>query len=192
MDYAILMEERVSADRSSQSVIKFQAGSTITDEFYFFSGLWFRDKLPIIYEDNGRGDISNYSEYINFIDLYGGVEYSFSSWLASYTFYEQYYDRTADNLDFFITFGLSGTLYDDTNQNVSYFSELYLARDSNVNADAFGVFGSESALKYRYKVYDQQAVLYLQAVWNTDAAYTNQAQLFDGYYSTRFGIQLNF
>ena len=38
----------------------------------------------------------------------------------------------------------------------------------------------------------KNAALYAQAVWNTDAKYTEQYRLQDGYYSTRFGVQLNF
>jgi len=194
VDFNILMEERVDSRKSSQTVLKFQAGDAITENLYFFSGLWLRDKLPIVYEDNlhGSGLIAGDSEYVNFVDLYGGLSYSFVSWFQLYGFYEVYYDRTGDSFGTFTALGFSGTVIDMGNHNIGYFSELYLAKDSNSNADGYGIFGSESALKYRYAIYDKNAALYIQAVWNTDAEHTQQYRLLDGYYSTRFGIQLNF
>ena len=193
VDLNILMEERVDSRKSSQTVLKFQAGQAITDDLYFFSGLWFRDKLPIIYADNGLGGLeAENSYYINFVDLYGGLQYSLTSWFAPYTFYEEYYDHTNDTFGGFLAFGFGGSAYDNGNHNVSYFSEIYFAENSNASADAFGIFGSESALKYKYGIYDKNAALYVQAVWNTDATYTQQSNLLDGYYSTRFGVQLNF
>ena len=193
VDYNILMEERVDSRKSSQTVLKFQAGNAITENLYFFSGFWLRDKLPIIYEDNHLGNpVAGDSEYINFMDLYGGLSYSFVSWFQLYGFYEVYYDRTGHSFGTFIAFGFSGTILDMGNHNIGYFSELYLAKDSDKTADGYGIFGSESAIKYKYGIYDKNAALYIQAVWNTDAQYTQQYRLQDGYYSTRFGVQLNF
>ena len=193
VDYNILMEERVDSRKTSQTVLKFQVGQGITDDLYFFSGLWLRDKLPTIYEDNHLGDLTaGDSEYVNFVDLYGGLSYSLVSWFQPYGFYELYYDRTSDSFGTFAALGFSGTLLDAGNHNIGYFSELYFAKDSDKTADGYGIFGSETALKYRYSIYDKNADLYVQAVWNTDAAYTEQYRLQDGYYSTRFGVQLNF
>lgn len=193
IDYNILMEERVNSERKSQTLLKFQLGHAITDDLYFFSALWLRDQLPILYEHNGGGLYAPAnSEYINFIDLYGGLSYSLASWFSPYFFYEQYYDNSAHETDFFVAIGFSGTVFDSGNHNVGYFSELYGARNSNNSLDGFGIFGSETAAKYKYAIYDKQAALYIQAVWNTDAAYTDTYKLVDGYYSTRFGIQLNF
>ena len=193
VDYSILMEERVDSRKSSQTVLKFQAGNAITENLYFFSGLWLRDKLPIIYEDNHLGNpVAGASEYINFVDLYGGLSYSFVSWFQLYGFYEVYYDRTGDSFGGFTALGFSGTVFDMGNHNIGYFSELYLAKNSDNTADGYGIFGSESAIKYKYGIYDKNAALYIQAVWNTDAQYTQQYRLQDGYYSTRFGVQLNF
>ena len=193
VDFNILMEERVDSRKESQTVLKFQAGDAIIENLYFFSGLWLRDKLPIIDEDNHLGNlVTSDSEYINFVDLYGGLSYSFVSWFQLYGFYEVYYDRTGDSLGTFTALGFSGTAIDIGNHNIGYFSELYLAKDSNVNADGYGIFGSESALKYKYSIYNKNVALYIQAVWNTDAEHTEKYRLLDGYYSTRFGIQLNF
>jgi len=194
IDYNILTEERVDSRKSSQTVLKFQAGDTITENLYFFSALWLRDKLPIVYEDNlhGNGFTQSDSEYVNFVDLYGGLSYSFVNWFQLYGFYEVYYDRTGDSLGTFTALGFSGTILDQGNHSIGYFSELYLSKNSNKTADGYGIFGSESALKYKYSIYDKNAALYIQAVWNTDAEYTQQYRLLDGYYSTRFGVQLNF
>ena len=193
VDYSILMEERVNAERKSQTLLKAQAGFAITDDLYFFSGLWLRDQLPIIYEHNEDNVLlSSKSEYINFIDLYGGVQYSLVSWFQPYSFYEVYYARTSDSFGTFLAVAFAGTALDMGNHNVSYYSELYLAKDSNPTADGYGIYGSETAAKYKYSIYDKNAALYIQAVWNTDASYTDTYKLVDGYYSTRLGIQLNF
>ena len=193
VDYNVLMEERVDSRKVSQTVLKFQAGDSLADDLYLFSGLWFRDQLPIIYEDNGLGSLTpGESEYIEFVDMYVGLQYAVTSWFQPYGFYEVYYDDTSNSFGSFGAVGFGGTALDHGHHNIGYFTELYLSNHSNSSADGFGIFGSESAVKYKYSIYDKQAALYIQAVWNTDASYTQQYRLEDGYYSTRFGIQLNF
>ena len=193
VDYSILMEERIDARKISQTLLKAQAGQAITDDLYFFSGLWLRDQIPIIYEHNDQDVlVSTKSEYINFVDLYGGLQYSLVSWFQPYSFYEVYYNNKSDSFGTFLAVGFAGTGFDMGNHNISYFSELYLAKDSNPTADGYGIYGSETALKYKYGIYDKNAALYIQAVWNTDASHTDSYKLVDGYYSTRLGIQLNF
>jgi len=197
-NFNVLIEERIASDKTSQTLLKLQAGTNITDKLSFFSGLWLRDKLPFYFSQVKLDEADVYyqqngSDYINYVDLYGGLSYNLHQYFNPYFFFEVYYDRPdADQWGSFLALGFSGTLYSEGKHNVSYYSEFYYTVDT-YDLDSFNYWSSETALKYKYSIYEKTA-LYIQAVWNTDqddAGY-GVHDFSEGTYSTRLGIQVDF
>jgi len=191
-NFNILMEERIFSDKTSQTLLKLQADHMITDKLGFFGGIWLRDKLPV-YADSHH--LAGESDYINYIDMYAGLSYSLHQYFNPYFFYEEYNDRAHEATQWggFLATGFSGTLYNEGKHNLSYFTEWYTTLNT-YELDNWRLWGTESALKYKYSIYEQTQ-LYIQAVWNTDSDENGEYGLHgyaDGIYSTRLGIQVNF
>jgi hypothetical protein len=194
-NFNVLIEERISSDNSSQTLLKLQAGRNITDKLSFFSGIWLRDKLPFYFNETHQGEYEKAdSEYINYIDIYAGLSYNLHQYFNPYFFYEVYYDRPheSDEWGGFLALGFSGTLYNENKHNISYYSEFYYTLGT-YDLDNFNYWSSETALKYKYSIYEKTA-LYIQAVWNTDQDAEGYGihDFSEGTYSTRLGIQVDF
>ena len=190
-NFNILMEERIFSDQTSQTLLKIQTDRMLTDKLGFFGAIWLRDKLPV-YTDTHH--LAGESDYINYIDIYAGLSYSLHQYFNPYFFYEEYNDRGHETTQWggFLATGFSGTLYNEGKHNLSYFTEWYTTLNT-YELDNWRLWGTESALKYKYSIYEQTQ-LYIQAVWNTDSDEEGYGVhgYSDGIYSTRLGIQVNF
>lgn len=190
-NFNLILEERVSSDKSSQTLIKIQTDTMLTEKISLFGAIWLRDKLPVYHD---KGTLTDESEYINYVDLYVGMSYSLHQYFSPYFFFEQYIDRGHIDTEYgnFLATGFSGTLLNEGKHNISYYTEWYTTVNT-YELDNWHLWGTESALKYKYSIYDKTQ-LYLQAVWNTDS--NDEGYGVHGYsegtYSTRLGIQVNF
>ena len=190
-NFNLLMEERVFSDKTSQTLLKLQADTMLTEELTLWGGVWLRDKLPV-YTDPSH--LSGESEYINYVDIFVGLSYSLHKYFNPYVFIEEYIDRGHETNQYgsFSAIGFSGTLYNEGKHNVGYFTEWYYTLNT-YDLENWNLWGTETAVKYKYTIYENTQ-LYIQGVWNTDSddegygvhGYT------DGIYSTRLGIQVNF
>ena len=186
-NFNVALEERISSDRSSQTLLKLGADTAVTDKISFFAAIWLRDQLPFYVDEEKHHHKIGDSDYINYVDMFAGLSYSLHQYFNPYAFYEVYYDRPEIDNQWggFAALGFSGTLYNEEKHNISYYTEWYITLNT-YDLDNFELWGTESALKYKYNIYDKTG-LYVQGVWNTaDMDYS------DGTYSTRFGIQVDF
>jgi len=192
-NFNVLIEERVFSDETSQTLLKLQTDTSITDKISFFSAIWFRDQVPV-YTLGAHPELLDKSEYIEYVDIFAGISYSMHQYFSPYVFLEAYYDRPIlDNQwGSFAAIGFSGTLYDEEKHNISYYTEWYFTLDT-YELDAGKFWSTESAIKYKYNIYEQTA-LYVQAVWNTDTDEEGYgvSGYSEGIYSTRIGIQVDF
>ena len=186
-NFNVALEERISSDRSSQTLLKLQTDTAVTDKISFFAAIWLRDQLPFYVDEEKHHHKIGDSDYINYVDMFAGLSYSLHQYFNPYAFYEVYYDRPEIDNQWggFASLGFSGTLYNEEKHNLSYYTEWYMTLNT-YDLDDFELWGTESAVKYKYNIYDKTG-LYVQGVWNTeDTDYS------DGTYSTRIGIQVDF
>jgi hypothetical protein len=192
-NFNLLIEERVVSDKTSQTLLKLQADTYLTEKLSFFGGVWLRDQLPV-YVLQSHPHIAGDSDYINYVDIYGGLNYELYQYFNPYLFIEAYYDRPEpeDQWGTFAAVGFGGTLYSEGKHDLSYYTEWYITLDT-YDLESGRYWASESAMKYKYKIYDKTS-LYLQAVWNTDVDEEGYGVpgYSDGTYSTRLGIQVDF
>jgi hypothetical protein len=192
-NFNILIEDRIFSDKTSQTLLKLQADTSVTEKISFFSGVWLRDQLPV-YAIDTHPHLDGKSEYINYVDIFAGLSYDLHQYFNPYIFLEVYYDKPdpTNQWGTFAAAGFSGTLYSENKHNISYYTEWYFTLDT-YDLDAGKFWATESALKYKYNIYEQTA-LYVQAVWNTDTDEDGYGLTgySDGIYSTRVGIQIDF
>jgi len=189
----VQIEERIFSDETSQTLLKFQTVKSLTEKISFFGGVWFRDQLPV-YAAKSHPHLAGESDYVNYIDLYGGLWYDLSRYFNPYFFIEAYYDKPdpSDQWGTFGAIGFDGTLYSEGRHDISYYTERYYTIDT-YQLESGKYWASESAVKYKYKIY-KKTTLYLQAVWNTDLDEEGYgvSSYSEGIYSSRFGIQVDF
>ena len=191
-NFNLLMEERIFSDKTSQTLLKIQTDTMLTEKLSLWGAVWLRDKLPVYHD---AGVLTNNSDYINYVDIYAGMSYSLYKYFNPYFFLEQYIDRAHDSTSYgnFLATGFSGTLYSEGKHNLSYYTEWYTTVNT-YELDNWHLWGTESAMKYKYSIYEQTQ-LFIQAVWNTDSDANGEYGLHgysEGIYSTRLGIQVNF
>jgi len=192
-NFNLLMEDRIFSDSTSQTLLKFQADTSLTDRLTFFSGVWLRDKLPV-YVRGSHPHKEGESDYIEYADIFGGLNYTLYQYFNPYVFVEIYYDVPDPDNQWgtFAATGFSGTLYSVGKHDISYYTEWYFTLNT-YDLEAGRLWSTESAVKYKYKIYEK-ASLYLQAVWNTDTDTEGYGLhgYSEGIYSTRLGIQVDF
>jgi hypothetical protein len=192
-NFNMLFEERIFSDKTSQTVLKLQTDSSLTEKISIFGALWLRDTLPI-YARDVHPHLAGESEYVNYVDMFAGLSYDLLDYFSPYIFVEAYYDRPDPENQWgtFSAIGFSGTLYNEGKHKLSYYTEWYFTLNT-YDLDAWRFWSTESAVKYKYKIYDKTS-LYLQAVWNTDtdAEGYGVPGYSEGIYSTRLGIQVYF
>lgn len=193
VSFNLLIEDRIFSNRESQTLLKLQADTMLTEKLSLWGGVWLRDTVPV-YHDENNIIIDNASKYINYIDIFAGLSYSLHRYFSPYMFIEEFIDRSHDSTvtGSFVSIGFSGTLYDEGKHNLSYFTEQYYTLNT-YELDNWRLWGTETAMKYRYSIYEQTS-LYIQAVWNTDSDEEGYGVhgYADGIYSTRLGIQVDF
>ena len=196
-NFNLLLEERVFSDKTSQTLLKLQTDTMLTEKLTLWGGLWLRDTLPVYYDehiliDNAFTDEG--SKYINYVDIFVGLAYSVHKYFNPYVFIEEYIDRGHEEALYgsFSAIGFSGTLYNEGKHNVGYFTEWYYTLNT-YDLENWNLWGTETAVKYKYSIYDKTQ-LYIQGVWNTDSDAEGYGVhgYSDGIYSTRLGIQVNF
>ena len=191
-NFNLLIEERVFSDKTSQTLLKIQTDTMLTEKLNLWGGLWLRDTLPIYRDTHDHTPLS--SDYINYVDIFVGLSYSVHQYFNPYVFIEEYIDRGHKEAlhGSFLAYGFSGTFYNEGKHNLSYFTEWYSTLNT-YELDNWHLWGTESAMKYKYSIYDKTQ-LYIQAVWNTDSDAEGYGVhgYADGIYSTRLGIQVNF
>ena len=192
-NFNIAIEDRIFSDKTSQTLLKLQTDTSITEKVSFFAAIWLRDQLPV-YARDAHPHLAGESEYINYVDLFAGFSYDLHQYFSPYFFLEAYYDKPdpIDQWGNFAAVGFSGTLYAVNKHNISYYTEWYFTLDT-YDLDAGKFWSTESALKYKYNIYEQVS-LYAQAVWNTDTDEEGYgiSGYSEGIYSTRIGIQVDF
>ena len=210
VNFQVLIEERIQPKQSrkgtdygfdSRTLLKFQADTMITDKLSLWGAIWLRDKQS-----------DNNSQYIDYVDMYAGMSYSVHKYFSPYFFFERYYDKwmpannatgKIDHWGSFFALGFSGSLYSQGRHSIGYYTEWYYSMEMNGytgqgNVENFNLWSTESAIKYSFKIYEN-TTLYVQPVWNTNqyddvekGGYLGTHGYTDGYYSTRFGIQVGF
>ena len=191
-NFNLLMEERVFSDKTSQTLLKIQTDTMLTEKISLWGAIWLRDKLPVYTDEHDL--LTGESDYINYVDIYAGMSYSLHQYFSPYFFIEQFIDRGHIDTLYgnFLATGFSGTLYNEGKHNISYYTEWYTTINT-YELDNWNLWGTESAIKYKYSIYEQTQ-LYVQAVWNTDSDAEGYGVhgYSEGIYSTRLGIQVNF
>jgi len=191
-NFNLLMEERIFSDKTSQTLLKIQTDTMLTDKISLWGAVWLRDKLPVYRDAEDHSPLS--SDYINYVDMYVGMSYSLHKYFSPYFFFEEFADRGHESTVYgsFLAVGFSGTLYNEGKHNISYYTENYYTLNT-YELENWNLWGTESAMKYKYSIYEQTQ-LYIQAVWNTDSDSEGYGVhgYADGIYSTRLGIQVNF
>jgi hypothetical protein len=176
----------------NQFLTKFDFGYTLSEDFSLFASVWLRNRQQDGYTTN--------TNFLTAGDFFVGVYYDLYKYINPYAFYEMYLDgekgdwNTYDSVwSGFGAVGIGGTLYSEGKHSVSYYVEYYFALGTQEGGYAvdfennFDQYGSESALKYTYSVYDKTS-LYVQPTWYT----YGPAGLSDGVFEARFGISVAF
>lgn len=176
----------------NQFLTKFDFGYTLSEDLSLFASVWLRNRQQ-----------SGYTTNTNFLtagDFFVGLYYDLYKYVNPYVFYEMYLDGEKGDWNNnesvwsgFGAIGIGGTLYSSGKHSVSYYTEYYFALGTQEGGYAedfqnnFDQYGSESALKYTYSIYDKTS-LYLQPTWYT----YGPASLSDGVFEARFGISVAF
>jgi len=176
----------------NQFLTKFDFGYTLTEDFSLFSAVWLRNRQQAGYTTN--------TNFVTAGDFFVGVYYDLHKYVNPYVFYEMYLDAEKGDWNHhksawsgFGAIGIGGTLYSEGKHSLSYYAEYYFALGTQEGGYAedfknnFDQYGSESALKYTYAVYDKTSI-YIQPVWYTYAT----KKLDEGVFEARFGISVAF
>jgi hypothetical protein len=176
----------------NQFLTKFDFGYTINEDFSLFASVWLRNRQQAGYTTN--------TNFLTAGDFFVGVYYDLNKYINPYAFYEMYLDGEKGDWNNyesvwsgFGAIGIGGTLYSEGKHSISYYTEYYFALGKQEGGYAddfqnnFDQYGSETALKYTYAVYDKTSI-YIQPVWYTYGT----TKLDDGVFEARFGISVAF
>jgi len=188
---------------TNQLVTKLGFGYTINDDWSIFGAAWLRHRVqsgdmepdPItgIWTDKYNDDM------INAGDLMIGVYYSLNQYVNPYVFWCDYYDGTGGSKSkkdgdtkFWSGFGavgIDGTLWSSGKHAFGYYTEYYfgLGDEDGYGTENWAQYGSETALKYTYTIYDHTS-LYYQPTWMTGGEHGPS----NGYLEHRYGIKVTF
>jgi len=152
-NFNVLIEDRIFSDKTSQTLLKLQTDTDIAENLSFFGALWLRDQVPVYVRDD-YPHLAESSDYINYSDIYAGIIYTKWRYFEPYAFFEEYYERASlgDKWGNFAAVGFGGTLYDEGKHNISYYTEAYYSI-SVIGHDGFDLWSTETAAKYKYKIY---------------------------------------
>ena len=175
-----------SHSQVNQFLTKIGFNYEFNSQFGVYGSIWARSR-------NQPGYTTN-SDYITAVDVFIGGYYNVHKYFNPYVFFERYFDNEVEKLiSDFGAIGFSGTAWKEGKHSVSYYAEYYFAIGKQEGyyaddfTDNFDQYGSETALKYSYHMYDNVSV-YLQPTWYVyaDRGYSK------GVLETRFGITIGF
>lgn len=209
LTYGFSLEGRIRPEQTNngfknaqvnQFLTKIGFNYEINPKVGVFGSVWARSR-------NSPGWTTN-DDYITAVDIFVGAYYNVHKYFNPYVFLERYVDSeygqhtddagnptyTNDRLiSDFGAIGFSGTAWKSGKHSISYYAEYYFSlgkQDGDYALDfpdTFDEYGSETAVKYSYKIYDN-TTLYLQPTWYV---YGNKGYS-KGVMEPRFGITIGF
>lgn len=202
--YNVALEGRVRSEQTNnghkngavkQLLTKVGFNYTVNDEIGIFGSAWARTR-------HSDGWTTN-NDFVTAVDLFVGAYYSVNQYISPYFFLERYVDMEEGQhsdgsindtmLSDFGAIGVSGTLWKSGKHAVSYYAEYYFSLGKQEGdyaldfPDNFDEYGSETAVKYSYSIYEQTS-LYIQPTWYV---YGNKGYS-RGVFEPRFGISVAF